>query len=58
MTRRRAAGQWAQMLIDDRPDWFDPLMTYFFSEVIGNERPIHRRPGRPRACCAMPNFRR
>ena len=45
VTRRRAAGQWAQMLIDDRPDWFDPLMTYFFSEVIGNERPIHGGPG-------------
>ncbi len=45
VTRRRAAGQWARMLIDDRPDWFDPLMTYFFSEVIGNERPIHGGPG-------------
>jgi hypothetical protein len=45
VTRRRAAGQWAQMLIDDRPDWFDPLMAYFFREVIGNERPIHGGPG-------------
>jgi hypothetical protein len=41
VTRRRAAGQWARMLIDDRPNWFDPLMTYFFTEVIGNARPIH-----------------
>ncbi len=41
VTRRRAAGQWARMLIDDRPDWFDPLMACFFTEVIGNERPIH-----------------
>jgi hypothetical protein len=47
VTRRRAAGQWAQMLIDDRPDWFDPLMAYFFREVIGNERTIHGGPGDP-----------
>jgi hypothetical protein len=47
VTRRRAAGQWAQMLIDDRPDWFDPLMGYFFREVIGNERTIHGAPGDP-----------
>jgi hypothetical protein len=47
VTRRRAAGQWAQMLIDDRPDWFDPLMAYFFREVIGNERTIHGEPGDP-----------
>jgi len=47
VTRRRAAGQWAQMLIDDRPDWFDPLMAYFFREVIGNERTIHGVPGDP-----------
>ena len=46
VTRRRAAGQWAQMLIDDRPDWFDPLMAYFFREVIGNERTIHGGAGR------------
>ena len=45
VTRRRAAGQWAQLLIDDRPDWFDPLMAYFFREVIGNERTIHGEPG-------------
>jgi hypothetical protein len=47
VTRRRAAGQWAQLLIDDRPDWFDPLMAYFFREVIGNERTIHGAPGDP-----------
>jgi hypothetical protein len=45
------------MLIDDRPDWFDPLMAYFFTEVIGNERPIHRGPG-DRGVLNDPEFRR
>jgi hypothetical protein len=57
VTRRRSAGQWARMLIDDRPDWFDPLMAYFFTEVIGNERPIHRGPG-DRGVLNDPEFRR
>lgn len=45
--RRRAAGQWVEMLIEDRPEWFDPLMRYFFVQVIGEERPIHGGPGDP-----------
>jgi hypothetical protein len=47
VTRRRAAGQWVEMLIDDRPEWFDPLMRYFFVQVIGQERPVHGGPGDP-----------
>jgi hypothetical protein len=41
VTRRLAAGRWVQLLIDDRPDWFDPIMRQFFIEVIGQGRPIH-----------------
>jgi hypothetical protein len=47
VTRRRAAGQWAEMLIDDRADWFDPLMRHFFTEVLGQGRPIHGADGDP-----------
>jgi hypothetical protein len=45
VTRRLAAGQWVQLLIDDRPDWFCPVMRHFFLEVIGQGRPIHGGPG-------------
>lgn len=41
VTRRRAAGQWVELLIDDRPDWFDPLMSHFFAEVLGKGRTVH-----------------
>lgn len=45
VTRRRAAGQWIELLIEDRPDWFDPLMTHFFTEVLGRGRSLHAAPG-------------
>jgi hypothetical protein len=41
VTRRRAAGQWTTALIEDRPDWFDPLMQHFFTEVLGAGRSLH-----------------
>jgi hypothetical protein len=47
VTRRRAAGQWVEMLVEHEPDWFDPVMRYFFSEVIGRGRPIHAGPDDP-----------
>jgi hypothetical protein len=47
VTRKLAAGQWAQLLIEDQPELFDPLMRYFFLEVIGEGRPIHGGPGDP-----------
>lgn len=47
VTRRRAAGQWVGMLIEHEPNWFDPVMRYFFSEVIGQGRPIHAGPDDP-----------
>jgi hypothetical protein len=43
--RRRAAGQWVELLIADRPDWFDPLMHHFFTQVLGQGRPLHAGPG-------------
>jgi hypothetical protein len=47
VTRKLAAGQWAQLLIDEQPELFDALMRYFFLEVIGEGRPIHGGPGDP-----------
>ena len=43
--RRRAAGQWVELLIADRPDWFDPLMHHFFAQVLGQGRPLYAGPG-------------
>jgi hypothetical protein len=45
--RRREAGNWVRLLIEDRPEWFDDIMVYFFSEVIGRGRSIHGEPGSP-----------
>jgi hypothetical protein len=43
--RRRAAGRWVELLLADRPDWFDPLMHHFFTQVLGRGRPLHPGPG-------------
>jgi hypothetical protein len=45
--RRRAAGRWVELLLADRPDWFDPLMHHFFTQVLGQGRPLHPSPGDP-----------
>jgi hypothetical protein len=47
VTRRRHASEWVEMLLDDAPDWFDPVMRHFFVEVLGEGRPIHGGPGDP-----------
>ena len=36
------------LLIDDRPDWFDPLMAYFFRRGDRQRAADPRRPGRSR----------
>ncbi len=55
--RRRQAEQWIELLIEDRPDWFDDAMVYFFREVIGHGRPIHGAPGDP-GLLSDPQFQR
>jgi hypothetical protein len=47
VTRQETAGKWVELLIEDRPAWFDPIMRFFFLEVIGGGRPIHPAPGEP-----------
>lgn len=47
VTRQKTAGRWVELLINDRPKWFDPVMRAFFEEVIGGGRPIHAAPGEP-----------
>jgi hypothetical protein len=47
VTRQKTAGRWVELLINDRPKWFDPVMRTFFEEVIGGGRPIHAAPGEP-----------
>ena len=45
VARQQTAVRWVELLIDDRPKWFDPVMRAFFKEVIGGGRPIHAAPG-------------
>jgi hypothetical protein len=44
---RQQASAWIRLLIDDQPDLFDEVMTYFFAEVVGRGRSIHGVPGDP-----------
>lgn len=46
-TDRAEAADWVQLLIEDRPDLFDEVMVYFFSEVLGEGRSIHPGSGDP-----------
>ncbi len=47
VTRRQHASEWVEMLLDDAPEWFDPVMKHFFVEVLGEGRPIHSMAGDP-----------
>ena len=47
VARQESAGRWVELLIEDRPKWFDPVMRAFFEQVIGGGRPIHGAPGEP-----------
>jgi hypothetical protein len=42
---REAGSQWIGELIDNRPSMFNPVMRYFFEQVIGEGRPIYSGPG-------------
>ncbi|MGI9435402.1 MAG: hypothetical protein ACR2Q4_11330 [Geminicoccaceae bacterium] len=42
---REAGSQWIHDLIDDQPSMFNPMMQYFFEQVIGEGRPIYPGPG-------------
>ena len=39
--RRRAAASLIAQLVELEPDLFDPVMVHFFTQVIGQGRPIH-----------------
>jgi len=56
VTRKQTAGRWVELLINDRPKWFDPVMRAFFEKVIGGGRPIHAAPGEP-GLLGDPSFR-
>ncbi|MEM7042222.1 MAG: hypothetical protein AAF543_05375 [Pseudomonadota bacterium] len=43
--RQEAAGDWVTRLIEDRPQWFDPAMRYFFEQVLGKGRPLYPEEG-------------
>ena len=43
--RQEAAGDWVTRLIEDRPQWFDPGMRYFFEQVLGKGRPLYPEEG-------------
>ena len=45
VARQETASHWIELLINDRPKWFDPVMRAFFEQVIGGGRPIHGAPG-------------
>jgi hypothetical protein len=40
-TMREAGSQWITDLIEARPKMFNPVMRYFFEQVIGEGRPIY-----------------
>ncbi len=39
--RQEAADDWVTRLLEDRPGWFDPVMRYFFEQVLGHGRPLY-----------------
>ncbi len=41
LARQEAAGDWVSRLVSDRPGWFDPVMRYFFEQVLGRGRPLY-----------------
>jgi hypothetical protein len=41
LARQEAAGDWVSRLVTDRPGWFDPVMRYFFEQVLGRGRPLY-----------------
>lgn len=47
LTMREAGSQWVTDLIEARPKMFDPVMRYFFEQVIGEGRPIYAGAGDP-----------
>ena len=41
LAMRDAGSQWVTDLINARPKMFDPIMRYFFEQVLGEGRPIY-----------------